>query len=569
MAVKILHARRLESADAVERFEREARTLAGLAHPGIVTVIDRGEHDGRPFIVFEHVSGQDLRARIAARGHLKPAEALAICAQVADALAYAHRQGVIHRDVKPHNVLLTEDGVAKLTDFGIARILEEPSLTAAGRVLGTGEYIAPSRPPASRSTSGPTCTRLGVMLYQCVTGKTPYSGASFVELAEQHLRAPVPSAAAVQPDLPDRLDVILQRALAKDPDDRYPSCEAMQVDLEELLQREADDAGEDTAEIPVVVHALAADEPTPTFGPVPIATPQQPRRTRPSAVGVLALLVLLAGGSRRVPPGPLERRARARPRARRGTATGTSTQIPSTASVSQTPRPKPRPLVAGQGRLGQHPRSRPGRRQREPGQRTAGDRRLAGTLWSTETYKGTRNVNGKPGVGLVLDLHEGLAGHPPAPDDAGPRLDGPDLRDQPDAAPPTLDGWQAVSRSFTMTAADARRAAARPARPDAPDLDHRPRRAGRRVVGEDLRGHAARPAAVSLSHALLRPVTALARLRPPEPSRTGRALRPGRHHRRAAAAGPGRRPPGPARAAARGPSGAPLVRARPRCTSPS
>src|SRR5690349_22612117 len=224
VAVKILHARRLESADAVERFEREARTLAGLAHPGIVTVIDRGEHDARPFIVFEHVSGQDLRARIAARGHLKPAEALAICAQVADALAYAHRQGVIHRDVKPHNVLLTEDGVAKLTDFGIARILEEPSLTAAGRVLGTGEYIAPEQAAGQPLDERADVYALGVMLYQCVTGKTPYTGANFVELAEQHLHAPVPSATAVRPDLPQEIDIILGRALAKDPDDRYPTC---------------------------------------------------------------------------------------------------------------------------------------------------------------------------------------------------------------------------------------------------------------------------------------------------------------------------------------------------------
>jgi serine/threonine-protein kinase len=451
VAVKILHARRLESADAVERFEREARTLAGLAHPGIVTVIDRGEHDGRPFIVFEHVSGQDLRARITARGRLKPAEALAICAQVADALAYAHRQGVIHRDVKPHNVLLTEDGVAKLTDFGIARILEEPSLTATGRVWGTGEYIAPEQAAGQPLDERADVYALGVMLYQCVTGKTPYSGASFVELAEQHLRAPVPSASAVQPDLPDRLDAILQRALAKDPDDRYPSCEAMGEDLEELLQREADDAGEDTAEIPVVVHALAIDEPTPTFGrPVPIAEPQEPRRTRPSAIGVVALLVLLAGGSAAF----LLARSSGDPgssAARSGTTTGTSTRIPSTASVSQIPRPKPKPLVAVKvaSASSLDPSGDGSENQAAAPLAVDGNQ---GTLWSTETYKGSRNVNRKPGVGLVLDLTKITSVTRLRLTTPLPGWTARIYETSQTTAPPTLDGWQAVSRAFTMNA---------------------------------------------------------------------------------------------------------------------
>src|SRR4051812_36673871 len=206
VAVKILHARRLESADAVERFEREARTLAGLAHPGIVTVIDRGEHDGRPFIVFEHVPGRDLRAVIAEHGRLEPALALAVCRQVAGALSYAHARGVIHRDVKPHNVLLTDDGHAKLTDFGIARILDEPSLTATGRVLGTGEYLAPEQAAGGALDARADIYALGVMLFHCLTGQTPYSGGSFVELAEQHLRSPVPLAAERVDGLPEGID---------------------------------------------------------------------------------------------------------------------------------------------------------------------------------------------------------------------------------------------------------------------------------------------------------------------------------------------------------------------------
>ena len=211
VAVKLLHARRLESADAVDRFEREARTLALLAHPGIVTVIDRGENDGRPFIVCELVDGRDLHERIALAGP-PPAsrEALAIAVQVAAALAYAHARGVIHRDVKPHNVLLTEDGHAKLTDFGIARVLDAPALTDPGRVLGTGDYVAPEQAQGRPLDGRADIYALGVMLYHCLTGVPPYRGASFVELAEQHLRAPGADVAVRCPDLPDRLAAILR-----------------------------------------------------------------------------------------------------------------------------------------------------------------------------------------------------------------------------------------------------------------------------------------------------------------------------------------------------------------------
>ena len=183
VAIKLLHARRLESADSVDRFEREARTLALLAHPGIVTVIDRGETDGRPFIVCELVDGRDLHERISLEGRLPIAEALAIAVQVAAALAYAHERGVIHRDVKPHNVLLTADGHAKLTDFGIARVDDAPALTNPGRVLGTGDYVAPEQAQGHPLDGRADIYALGALLYHCLTGGPPYRGASFVEIA--------------------------------------------------------------------------------------------------------------------------------------------------------------------------------------------------------------------------------------------------------------------------------------------------------------------------------------------------------------------------------------------------
>ena len=265
VAIKLLHARRLESADSVDRFEREARTLALLAHPGIVTVIDRGETDGRPFIVCELVDGHDLHERISLEGRLPLAEALAIAVQVAAALDYAHKRGVVHRDVKPHNVLLTADGHAKLTDFGIARVEDAPALTNPGRVLGTGDYVAPEQAQGHALDGRADIYSLGAMLYHCLTSVPPYRGASFVEIAEQHLRAPVPSVQSRRPEVSDGVEALVARALAKRPDDRFADVAEMQAALEDELIALTRDDGSDTAEVPlVVVTALEVAEPSST-----------------------------------------------------------------------------------------------------------------------------------------------------------------------------------------------------------------------------------------------------------------------------------------------------------------
>ena len=264
VAIKLLHARRLESADSVDRFEREARTLALLAHPGIVTVIDRGETDGRPFIVCELVDGRDLHERIALEGPLPIAEALAIAVQVAAALAYAHERGVIHRDVKPHNVLLTADGHAKLTDFGIARVDDAPALTNPGRVLGTGDYVAPEQAQGHPLDGRADIYALGALLYHCLTGGPPYRGASFVEIAEQHLRAPVPDVQARSPEVSDGVAAIVTRALAKRREDRFDDVGEMGTALEGELVALTRDDGSDTAEVPLVTTALEVADPAAT-----------------------------------------------------------------------------------------------------------------------------------------------------------------------------------------------------------------------------------------------------------------------------------------------------------------
>src|SRR5919204_4758585 len=179
VALKLLHDRYLGDEDAVERFKREARSAAALSHPNIVTVIDRGEHEGRPFIVFEYVVGQSLKQRIVEQGPMPVPEALRLALQIGGALAFAHEHGLVHRDVKPQNVLVSDDGLAKMTDFGIARSLDvKRGLTQTGTVLGTSEYIAPEQAQGAGVDERTDVYSLGVVLYELLTGTVPFRGES-------------------------------------------------------------------------------------------------------------------------------------------------------------------------------------------------------------------------------------------------------------------------------------------------------------------------------------------------------------------------------------------------------
>ncbi len=298
VAVKMLHIRRLESAEAVERFEREARTLASLTHQGIVTVIDRGDDHGRPFIVFEYVRGRDLRERIEDEGRLPLMDVLAIGEQVADALAYAHARGVIHRDVKPHNILLTPDGQPKLTDFGIARVLEEPGLTMDGRVLGTGDYLAPEQAAGEPLDERADVYALGVLLYHALIGEVPFHADSYLETARLHANAPIPSVRDVRPELPERLDQIIRHALAKRPEDRYADCGELRDDLR-ALEAELGGDDQDTDEferVPREPTVLATD-----FKLPPLRCPRRPRRAGRAARRSPGAAAARAARSRRSP----------------------------------------------------------------------------------------------------------------------------------------------------------------------------------------------------------------------------------------------------------------------------
>jgi eukaryotic-like serine/threonine-protein kinase len=214
-----------------ERFEREAQAAAGLSHPNICLLYDYGETDGRRFIVFELLAGGSLEDRLADGRALPDGETARIAGELASALAYAHAQGVVHRDVKPTNVLFDEDGRAKLADFGIARITDAPTLTEAGTVLGTAAYISPEQ--ATGEAVGPASDvySFAVILYRMLTGRLPFESDSALELASMHATREPPAIASVRADAPPELERLAMWALAKRPEDRPPDGSALLAEL--------------------------------------------------------------------------------------------------------------------------------------------------------------------------------------------------------------------------------------------------------------------------------------------------------------------------------------------------
>jgi serine/threonine-protein kinase len=236
VALKILHPHYGDDEEYVERFRREARAVAQLSHPNIVTVIDRGEADGQQFIVFEYIDGESLKQLVDRNGPLPARRAIELALQVADALAFAHQAGLVHRDVKPQNVLVTEDGEAKVTDFGIARSLDvEHGVTQTGTVLGTSNYLSPEQARGQTITPATDVYSLGVVLFELLTGEVPFPGDNFVAVAMKHINEPPPSLLERRPDVPVRLVHAVERALAKDPADRFPTMEAFAAELRACL----------------------------------------------------------------------------------------------------------------------------------------------------------------------------------------------------------------------------------------------------------------------------------------------------------------------------------------------
>jgi tRNA A-37 threonylcarbamoyl transferase component Bud32 len=303
VAVKLLFPELADDASFVERFRREARAAAGLNHPNIVSVYDFGEDDGAYFMVMEYVEGETLRDIIRSRGPLPSEEAAGISADVAAALAAAHRHGIVHRDVKPGNVLVSD--MVKVADFGIARAGDpRESLTQTGAVLGTATYLAPEQAQGQPVDPRPDNYALGVMLYEMLAGQPPFRGDTPVAVAYQHLsETPVPPSQH-NADVPPALDAVVLKAMEKDPARRQQSAQELRDEL--LAGRDGGAAAmAATAVVPPVDPSGAAST---VVLPGPVAVDDQPersavgavapqdrdRRRQATAIGLLLLMVLAA-----------------------------------------------------------------------------------------------------------------------------------------------------------------------------------------------------------------------------------------------------------------------------------
>lgn len=396
VAVKVLHDQYNADREFLERFEREARAVARLQHPNIVTVIDRGADEECQYIVFEYVAGENLKELVVRRGRLSAREALEIAIQIARALSFAHEHGLVHRDVKPQNVLLNGDGATKVTDFGIARAIDvETGMTQTGTVLGSSSYIAPEQASGQPVDARTDVYSLGVVLYELLTGDVPFPGESFVAVALKHVHEPPPSLLDVRRDVPLRVVAAIDRALEKNPSDRFPTMDAFAAELEACLRELGDDTGSGTTVIP---------------------TPRQHRaRPRRSSWPVItALVALLAIGA--VVAGLLKFRGDATP----ATATGRPVALSGLASYDP---------------YGDH-------REHDNEVALAADNNPA-TFWTTEDYHDL-SLN-KPGVGIILD-----AGTPVAVSSIRVRTDTPGFTAEIRAGNNLSGPFTAVSASGTV-----------------------------------------------------------------------------------------------------------------------
>ena len=235
VAVKVLRTNYQTDPIAVARFQREARAMADLDHPHIVRITDIGEEEGQQYLAMEYVAGLDLKRYIKEHHPLSNEEAVRIMGQILLAMRLAHTRGIVHRDLKPQNILLTPDGTAKVTDFGIAVAFAETSLTQTNSMLGSVHYLSPEQARGSKATVQSDIYAMGIIFYEMLTGHIPYDGDSAVTIALQHFQKPLPSVIAENPSVPQALENVVIKATAKKLTDRYKSVAEMYVDLSSSL----------------------------------------------------------------------------------------------------------------------------------------------------------------------------------------------------------------------------------------------------------------------------------------------------------------------------------------------
>jgi serine/threonine-protein kinase len=388
VAVKVMHLQRATDPDQLERFRREARAMARLINPHVVSIIDTGQAqlpDGisepgapamAPFIVFEHVDGETLKQRIRREGRLQITQAIAYAIEIGRGLQAAHEHGIVHRDIKPQNVLLSAEGSAKITDFGIARTVTEKGLTMSGRVLGTTDYVSPEQALGDPVTGQSDVYSLGVVLYEMLVGDVPFRGATPVAVAMRHVREQLPDAQALRPELSAATAAVIERATAKDLGRRYSDAATFVAELEEVLAIETSRAGQSAGEATTVLRTL----PEPSRDRVPWHI-----RHRARWLAMLALALAMTAAALVL----------TLPRTHSGVGAAPAAIAPphlQAVRLAQTAAHDYNPFGTGP----EHPD--------EVSNAIDGD---PNTTWSTEHYVGSDL--GKPGVGLYLDARPGVA----------------------------------------------------------------------------------------------------------------------------------------------------------------
>src|SRR3954463_1694562 len=305
VAIKILNDRHSHDDQFVERFRREAKNAAGLSHPNIVSIYDRGEFDGSYYIAMEYLEGRTLKELIVRNGPTPVPIAIDYARQVLSAIAFAHRNGVVHRDIKPHNIVVGRDGRLKVTDFGIARS-GASQMTEAGSIVGTAQSLSPEQARGAPVDPRSDIYSLGVVLYEMLTGKVPFTGDAPVEIAMKHLSSIPEPPSKLRPDVPHELDAGVMRALAKDPEERFDSAEEMDADLARVgrglaVSRRTEDAAtqvmraEDATSATMVVRPRTTPPAPPAYRPPGAYYEERPRRSPWPWIWLLLALAIIGG----------------------------------------------------------------------------------------------------------------------------------------------------------------------------------------------------------------------------------------------------------------------------------